>query len=275
MKSLSEYTDLIEALRQSFVPQLDFHASPDLDTILDHPRLIVVMNHSTPLSWLPAITALSYEMVRGGYSSRVVRGVMDRWFYNNPLTKKLAEFITQLDRPQSFDELLNNFEQNHPHDMIIFPEGANTFFGDPNEIQEFRSNRFLELAIRSKTPLLLAVHKGSESWSFSLPVAKEWGNFLKPYSKFFSHKISHWQSVNLPVWPHRLEHFSMSCELYLPSLKEEDLSSDRDEKKIQLDREGQLVRKRMSELLRDLSQNHFLDSIQDKKTTEPFHDLTH
>lgn len=249
MKSLSQYADLIWALKESFVSHMTFHSEPNLKEILENPRLIIAMNHSTPLSWLPAITVLSYEMIQAGHPSRVVRGVMDRWFYNNPLTRKLAGFLTQFDQPQTFEELLTTFQKEPPHDMIIFPEGANTFFGDPSQIQEFRSSRFIELALRSGSPILIAVHKGSESWSLPLPIAKEWGEILRPYTKFFGDKMTRSKNLNLPLWPHKLPSFEMICEIYQPELKLEDLSDHPEKRRLQLDQEAERVRQRMAELL--------------------------
>lgn len=248
-RRLSDYSEFLKVLAESFIDRFEFHSQPAFSEILREPRLLVALNHSTPLSWIPAGAALALEAIKAGGGDRTPRAVMDKWFYSNPLTKRIAEYFTQFDRPQSFDELLASFVQSERTDLVIFPEGANTFFGSVTEIGEFRSHRFVELAIRAEAPLLLVVHKGSESWSWPLQLPPEWGAFLLPFSKFFGENILKASIFNLPLIPQKLPRFQMTCELYRPALKAVEFSTDPEELEIQLRTEAEKIRRRMQEIL--------------------------
>lgn len=133
--------------------------------MVKHPRTIVILNHATPLSWIPAISFLTQKVVAAGGGDRKPLGVADKWLFSNPFTKPLAEYLTQSDRHLSFEKLMNS------------------------------------------------------------------------------------EALNLPLFMHKIPRFGMSCELYWPTLKAEELATDWTERKEQLDIEGEKIRQRMSELL--------------------------
>ncbi len=253
-RQLSEYREFLDALEKTLIAKSEFHCTPPLSEIMQEPRLLVTLNHSTPLSWIPAILTLALKSIGAGGGDRTPRGVVDKWFYSNPLTKPLAEYLSQSYQPQSFEDLLSSFSQAQRTDLVIFPEGANSFFGNVADIQEFRSYRFVELAIRAGSPILLAVHKGSEGWSFPLQLPASWGPFVLPFSKFFGEMILKSSTFNLPLLPHKLEHFQMSCELYRPQLQLSELSEDRSQAQEQLKVEAEKIRQRMQDLLAALSE---------------------
>ncbi len=253
MRTLVDYQEFLQALIKSFAERVEFKSQPEIKKIIqENTRLVAVVNHATPLSWIPAMALLALKVIEVGGGHRIPRGIVDRWFYTNPFTKVLAEYLTQSDHPQSFEEIVESFGKAQNTDLVIFPEGAYTFFGAVHEVQQFRSNRFIEIAIRCETPILLVVHKGSEGWSLPLQLPSEWGNFVLPFSKFFGEKLMKSEPLNVPMMPQKMENFRMHCELYTPSLKISDLSEDTEIKKQQLAAEGQKIKDMMNERLQTL-----------------------
>jgi len=249
MRCLSQYAEFLNAVLLSVVEQTEFHCKPALSEIVQLPRMIVIMNHATPLSWIPAISLMTREFDNAGGGDRKPLGVADRWLFSNPITRPLAEYLTQSDRYLSFEELIDKFQNSERTDLALMPEGANTFFGNVYEVQKFRSPKFIEIAIRTESPILVVVHKGSEHWSLPIQFPLEIAKLILPYSKFFGEKLMKSEALNLPVFLQKIPKFSMSCELYRPGLKPEDLSTDPSEKRQQLEIEGEKIRHRMNELL--------------------------
>ncbi|MGZ5278730.1 MAG: hypothetical protein ACXWC9_02235 [Pseudobdellovibrionaceae bacterium] len=254
-RRLSDYSEFLSVLRQSFVETYEFSCEPPLNEILKEPRLIIAANHATPLSWLPSMTTLAHEFEKSGGGDRSPRGVIDRWFYSNPLTAFMAEYLSQYNKPQNFDDLLADFSKSDRTDLVVFPEGANTFFGDVHDVQEFRSSRFVELSIRAHAPILIVVHAGSEKWSLPVEIPPEWVAYILPFSKFFGEKIMKAQVLNFPWWPKKISNFKMKCRLYRSRLQESDLSSDPELRKDQIRNEAEHVRQLMRELIKEITES--------------------
>lgn len=252
MRSIKDYVEFLSALKPSIIDQFEFHSDPPLGLVFNNPRLIVVLNHSSPLSWIPAITCLALEAHQAGAGNRIPRGVVDKWFYSNPLTAKLAEYMSQSTKPQGFDELLAILKSEENTDLVIFPEGALSFFGPLDQIQSFRSPRFMELSILSGTPILIVTHWGSETWSQPISLPKEWGFWIQSFAPFFGSKISELGSINWPWLSKKIPLFSMSCKLWAPSLYASDLSQNPLERRHQLESQAEELRAAMSEMLEEL-----------------------
>lgn len=248
MRRLNEYEPFLKALSQTICEKAELSSDPPLAEILRNPKLIVTLNHATALSWIPAISLLTTQVVEAGGCERLSLGVMDKFLHANPLTRPLAEYITQSREGRSFDELLADVQKRDQVDLVIFPEGARTFFGSLDEIQEFRSSRFLELSIRAQAPLLLAVHRGSEHWNLGVPIPREWGSFLLPFSSFFGEGLLKSGLLNLPFRLQKIPRFAMRLHLYSPTLYESDLAENPAERKAQLQEEGDKVRALMQEI---------------------------
>jgi hypothetical protein len=179
----------------------------------ENPRLIVVFSHSAPMSWVPAPCLLTAHVVARGGGKRLPIAVMDRFFYSVPGLRNIAKFIAQSDRPLSFKELVTHFENLKTADLVVFPEGSNCFFGDPSTLQPFRSSRFVELSIKTKTPLLLCVHRGSEKWGKSLKFPEFAASAI---GGMLGARFTSTGRLTMPMWPAKIERFSMLCELYQP-----------------------------------------------------------
>ena len=252
MRELREYEPLLKALNASICEKTEIHSEIPLEQIMKQPRLVVAFNHATALSWIPAIALLTEKIVEAGGGDRIPLGVVDKFFYSNPITQGIAEYITQSKFPLGFDELLASFQKRDRTDLVIFPEGAQTFFGDPDKIQDFRSPRFLELAIRAQAPILLAVHRGSEAWNMPLQLPQEWGAWLLPFSAFFGKGLMQSGLLNVPFRLKKIPLFSMKLHLYSPALYESDLSENENERRHQLQEEAEKVKALMQEMWEEL-----------------------
>lgn len=256
MRTLQDYKDFMHALIRTISVDVQFEANEPLEIVLRNPRLVTVINHSTPISWVPPIALLCEKVCEAGGGDRIPRGIMDRFFYTNPLTLPIAEYVTQSKTPQSFDELLRDFTSRERTDLVIFPEGAMTFFGDLNQIQPFRSPRFIELAIRARAPILMCVHRGTEDWNVRLPLPVELISAVSMFSKFFGEKLQKDSLLNLPIRLTKVKNFRMRTKVYLPELYEADLSSDPTERRAQLSVEAEKIRELMQEMFDELASPH-------------------
>lgn len=237
LRRLSDYETITSRVLSLVAKDTSFQCRPALDQVLvENPRLIVVFSHSAPLSWIPAPCLLTAHVVARGGGRRLPIAVMDRFFYSVPGLREVAKYIAQSDRPLSFQELTTHFEGLKTADLVVFPEGSNCFFGDPAMLQPFRSTRFVELSIQTAAPLLLCVHRGSEKWgrSMKLPALVEavFGNLLG--ARFNSSG-----RLTVPMFPAKIEKFSMLCELYRPTSRDVVFESEK-------------IHMRMKEMLQEL-----------------------
>lgn len=256
-KPLSFFEPFLSQIMVMIVKHTRFRSRPGLAEILEqNPRLVVVFNHSTPLSWLPAIALLTAHACARGGGPRRPMGVMDRFFFSVPGLRAIAHQLTQSDRPLGFHDLIAKFHGSHGTDIVIFPEGSNCFFGDPSELQPFRSPRFVELAIRSSTPILLCAHRGSEKWARVVPVDSRWTDKLdflpKIVADFLGARLRESGILAIPTIPTPLEHFEMVCELYHPTLSEADLSTESDEAAEQIRLEADRVHAKLQSMLAEI-----------------------
>lgn len=216
LRKLSDYETLTSKVLSLVAKDTRFFSEPRLDLILSkYPRLIVVFSHSSPLSWIPAPCLLASHLLARGGGGRTPISVMDRFFYTLPGLKQLAKYITQSETPLSFRELVHHFQRLETADLVVFPEGSNSFFGEPSQLQPFRSARFVEIAIRTNTPLLLAVHRGSEDWGKALQLNRRWFDFVPAFAQgLVGRRLRERAVLTVPLLPKRMSLFSMCCELY-------------------------------------------------------------
>jgi hypothetical protein len=240
MRRVSDYLLWLEPILKSATQEVALNCKPSLDEILSNKKLIFVINHSTPLSWLPAICLLAVKIAEAGGAARIPKGIVDKWFYTNPFGLFIAEYLSQTTRPQNSKEIIDSFSQAEQADLVLFPEGANTFFGNPSEIQAFRSPKFVEIARQTGVPILLAVHKGSENWSIPLQVPQQYAEKIAPFTKFFGPKLLAGALLNFPLPVQKIPLFSMTCELY------------HSDPTLSVAEEAEKIRLKMSAMLKDL-----------------------
>lgn len=257
MRTLGDYEPLLSQIMLAIAKDTRFRSRPKFSEILsEHPRLVFAISHGSPLSWLPAIALLcAHATARGGRERRPM-GVMDRIFFSVPGLKLLAEHLTQTEKSLGFTELLDSFNRGDGTDLVVFPEGSNCFFGDPNVLQPFRSPRFVELAIETGTPILVCVHRGSEKWGKAVEIDSEWLKSLEYLPKivfdFLEARLKRTGLLTLPLWPAPMEKFDMLCELVPMKLSAADLSSDPRERREQISKEADRIHAKMQALLDEL-----------------------
>lgn len=267
VRCLAEYEPLMTQAMELMANETQFECNPPLGEVFQrYSRLIVAINHGTPLSWLPAVSLLATNACARGGEKRVPLGVMDRAFFHIPFVRELARLLTQTDRPFTFEELAQRFSERGDIDLVVFPEGSNCFFGRPEEIQEFRSPKFVELAIRTESPILVCVHYGSEKWARTIRVPGELVDHLKVLPQFIfdflEKRIRQTGLLALPMPPLPMEKFVMRAELYHPKLGYQDLSNDPVERKSQIRQEAERVRAKMREMLERLKSGNWENTLQ-------------
>lgn len=260
VRPLQFFEPILSPILQRIVKHSRFRARPGLAEILAaHPRLVVVFNHSSPLSWLPAVSLLTAHACAKGGGQRRPMGVMDRFFFSVPGLRAIAHQLTQSDHPLGFHELIAKFKSLQGTDIVIFPEGSNCFFGHPDELQPFRSPRFVELAVRSETPILICAHRGSESWGQAVPIPTSWLAKLDllptVVADFLGARLRKTGLLTIPLLPRALEHFDMLVEIYEPKLKLSDLADEPEASDAQIRVEADRVRGRLEELLREIDES--------------------
>lgn len=253
MRTLAEYRTYLEPLLHLLAKRASFRCKPSLPEIFrEHTRLVALFNHGSPLSWIPVACLMAQECDLAGGGDRTPMGVMDNFFYQVPFLKPVAKYISQSERPLQFDELVQHFESRERTDLVVFPEGSNCFFGDPSDVQDFRSPRVVEIAIRTGAPLLIGVHRGSEDWAKAVPVGEETIEQVSFLPDFLKDRLSRTGILAIPLLPQKMEEFSLSCELYKPNLTAADLSADATERRAQISMEADAIRAKMVALLKDL-----------------------
>jgi hypothetical protein len=243
MKEIKVYEPILSQIMLAIAEETRFHCEPPLQEVLaENPKLVVVFNHASPLSWLPAVALLSAHVNAKGGGERIPVGVMDKFFFEMPVLNKIAALLTQSETPHSFHDLTSKFADGEATDLVVFPEGSNCFFGDPAELKPFRSPKFVELAIRARAPILICVHKGSEIWGKAIPIPPEWFSYLEAVPpavrKFLESRLKETGLLTIPLWPNKMDKFEMRCKLYRPQLKLEDLSEDETERRKQIQAEA-------------------------------------
>ncbi len=252
MRPLKDFYPFFKLILDSCVESYEFNCEPKLTEVFRNQRMMIVINHSTPLSWIPVIGLLTCKSVESFGGDRKPRGIVDRWFYTNPITRRIAEYVTQSTQGLGMQELIEAFHASKQSDLVLFPEGAHAMFGDPGQIRNFRSNKFIEIAVRAQAPILICVHHGSEAWSFPVSLPAQLGLWLTPISNFFSEGIINQRPLNIPFPKARVKKLKMKCILYKPQLSPLDLQSDEKKLAVQLENEAFLVRELMQDELEKL-----------------------
>ncbi|RYZ75423.1 MAG: 1-acyl-sn-glycerol-3-phosphate acyltransferase [Proteobacteria bacterium] len=264
MKALREYQPILSKILQRLAKETRFQSTPPLGEILEaNPRLVVAFNHSSPLSWLPAISLLTSHVCARGGGGRRPMGVMDKFFFSVPGFRTIAQQLTQSEHALGFEELVEKFKSSEGTDIVIFPEGSNCFFGDPAKLQPFRSPRFIELAVRTGTPILVCAHRGSEDWGVALPIPEKAMHtilgkidLLPAFAAdFLKDRLKETGVFTLPLLPLPMQKFEMRCEVFYPHLKVSDLSKNREECRAQINEEAERVHAKLESLLKAIDQD--------------------
>ncbi|MFO0694301.1 MAG: hypothetical protein U0230_12145 [Polyangiales bacterium] len=193
----------------------------------EHPSLVVVLNHGPAHAPLLPLAALGLAILDEGGGERRMLGVTFRGLYAVPGLRQLAARLTQASSPPSFDALVRALESGRCTDVVIMPEGQNCVVGDPSELKPFASPRFVELALRTGRPVLLAVHHGTERWArrVGIPSRVPVHRVASLVSESLGHEVRRHGALALPVGVGRIPELRLGFALHRPGLSPSELEA--------------------------------------------------
>ncbi|MGM0433313.1 MAG: hypothetical protein ACQEQ1_01505 [Pseudomonadota bacterium] len=189
-----------------------------------HPRLMIIMNHGPVLGPAPGLAALVRTMVRHGGGDRVPFGVTWRGFYRVPGVALLAERLVQTSADSGVEDVVARLCDGTFNDCGIMPEGEYSNVGNGIDIQPFRSQRFIEAAVRAEVPVLLLAHSGTEKLGRPVPIPAAARFLVARLPEHLRRAVNQSGVVSLPwLLGGRIPRLGLACELYQPDLSPGDL----------------------------------------------------
>lgn len=260
-RPLSSY----EHLGRTLAPRLFRHFRVDPEgadmrkVFAEHPQLVMAFNHGPAAGPVLIVAGYLRFIEQVGAGDRRHFGVTWKAFYDLPVVKHLARFITQTEEvfdTAGYVELLRNRTYN---DFLVAPEGDHCTFGNGFDIQPFVSHGFVEIAVRAGVPILVASHQGSEAWSAELTLSQEAvqsvGRWLP---QRWRKQLDRTSVLSIPWFPFTpIEAFKMRYDLYHPrvTVAALDAAGSKAERALLLQDDAEAVRAIMQaavERLRDL-----------------------
>lgn len=192
---------------------------------LDEERLMIAANHGPPHTPLVGMCAMARLMADIGRSDRTPLAVTFRAIYKVPVLRDLFAYLTQLPGPFGFDAIVDHFEERGFSDLCLAPEGQNCLFGDPGEIREFTSPRFVELAMELDAPILVAVGVGMEAWALEVPMPdlSAFEPLVRLVSGSLADTLAKEQTLCMPSSLEKIPELRFGFELHRPELTIEEL----------------------------------------------------
>jgi len=251
MHALEDYAAVGQILKNLYIKKVILSpSSEDLWEIFkNNPKLVVAMNHGPSSAPYYVGAGMGDVFLKNGGAKRKYIAVIWKYLYKYPGLRKMAQLMTQVEKSGTFEEFLALYASEEVNDFYVMPEGENCMFGNGVDIEEFLSPRFLEVAILSGVPVLLAVHHGTHLLAKPVDVSDRMMKFLKWVPKKNYERIQETGMISLPKGLKRLPSLQFNFKLYHPSLSIAGLSDDKQERKAQLTKEGKHVRGLMQEMV--------------------------
>lgn len=239
----------------SFVKRVSYDSEVELWRVMqDYPQVIHVMNHGPMFGPWPAAAYLAKKAVDNGGGDRTPFAMFHRIFFKIPIVNRVIRKRLNSPRAFSFEEVLEHFRAGLYTDFMVLPEGDNCNYGNLEEIRPFRSHRYLELAVLLEAPILITIHRGTESWATQIALDNASMIFLKTFAPSVYYRVRETRIVNWQSLPWVIPVFQMKTKLYHPKLKKAALSQDPEERQQQIEAESLNVRKAMEAMLAELHQ---------------------
>ena len=256
MRTVKEFSGFSAFLRRSYVDKVSrYPGSEDLSCILtEHPRLVVAMNHGPMAGPLAGSVGIMHQYFKSGGQER--RPVIIAWrgFYRIPLIKHVVRYMSQVKNPPNLDGFVKRLTSGDATDLFVMPEGENCSFGNGRDIEPFLSPRFVELALKAGTPIMIAVHLGSEQWSNIVPVSNRLNPILRYLPRKSYERIRDTGQINFSLLASKkIPELVMYFKLYQPQMTEEDL--DREDSFELLTREAERIRAIMQSMVDDVTES--------------------
>jgi hypothetical protein len=252
--SIQKASRLAEALMASRVG-MDF--AHHRTCLAEHPRLVVVLTHGGAISFLPVVMALVRSTAKYNPERRIVSTWHQGW-WRFPGLNRLPRYLTGAERAYSLQELQRALAGEDEVDYYALPESETSLYGDPGEVKPFRFHGFIELSIRTRSPMLLVAHKGTEGWYRQVDFSGRLSSLLRRlpdrvYHTFDFNKqvvlgeIAARRLVNVPL-PLRRAAVDIGLELHCPDEFETGLDAEFKTRRRQVLAEGERIRTRLQQL---------------------------
>lgn len=259
MRTIDDFALSAQLLKKLYVKRVFISPSSDsLRAIFQaHPKLVVALNHGPMLAPGVVNTVISDIFLKQGGADRVPMGIIWKHFYKVPLLKNLVAYITQVEEAFGLDDFIQQFVEKPYNDLMVMPEGENCCFGDGVNIEPFLSPRFVEIAIRAKVPVLVAVHHGTHVLANPVEVSRLTTRIFKQmmpeknYRRFRESGL-----LSLPRFTAgKVPKLGWSFKLYQPQLTESELAEDKAARLEQLWQEADAIRSQMQAMVEQLRQD--------------------
>jgi hypothetical protein len=232
-------------------------AEPFRSAIEAHPKLIVVLAHGGPLSFLAPLLAL-LRITMGADPGRHVLGTFHPAWWRLPLFRSAARHLTGSVDHFTFQQLERAIGGTDRLDYYALPEAEKCWFGDPVEIKPFRMHGFIELSVRHQVPMVLVVHEGTERWHRALDVSGRLRPLIErlPESAFQAiefnkeavlSEIAQRHTINVPL-PLARARLRVTAEVHRPLCFGTGLPDEWRERRRAVLEEGERIRARMQAL---------------------------
>jgi hypothetical protein len=254
---MADYRWFGKTLKLMWLKKIEFASNPEeLKSILsENKKLVIAVNHGPTLGPLAVWAAVSASFSHVGEDERIPLAVVWKKFYDMPIMKNFARFITQIDQAVPLKGYADLLKDGPFNDFWVAPEGDNCNFGNGFDIQPFVSDGFIEIAIRAEAPILLAVHQGTEDWSLNVPMNQKAQNIVKrlPLPQRYFQRLEETGNLSISnLLKGRLDNCKIAFKLYEPRLTLEDLSDDKATRKAQLAEEANVIREMMQALVEEM-----------------------
>ena len=229
MRTVEDYSLSMAFLKKACAKRVSLHSgSEDLQKILlKYPKLVVAMNHGPMAGPVAGSIAMMDQYSKNGGSQRISMIIAWRGFYHIPVVKHLIRYMSQVKMPFNLDGFVKQMAEKGVTDLFVMPEGENCTYGNGRDIEPFLSPRFIEMALKTGTPILVAVHTGSEQWSNIVPVSQKLNPLLKFLPKKSYQRIKETRQINIaPLRLTTIPELQVSFRLYQPTMKLSDLEKE-------------------------------------------------
>lgn len=250
MRNVETFYSVMRFVKKTYTNQVVLHESSEnlRDILQRYPQLVVAMNHGPMAGPLAGSIAMMDQFYKSGGGQRKPIIIAWRGLYQIPFVKHVIRYLSQVRTPPNLDGFAKKLTQGGFTDLFVMPEGENCSFGNGLDIEPFLSPRFIELALRVNTPILIAVFVGSEIWSNIIPVSDQLTPVLKYLPKKTFERLQATRRVNVaPLRLQKIPKLQVSFRLYQPTLTVDDLNAE--DIRVRLQQEAEIVRETMQEMV--------------------------
>lgn len=226
MRSIEDFSVLNYFLKKYYTNDIEiFEASDDLEDILArHPKLVLAINHGSAAAPAPVLAGIVDNFLKHGGANRKPLMIVWRTFYKVPLIRYLVKYISQVEEGLSAQEFLRKFQYEGFTDLFVLPEGENCMLDDNEHIAPFLSPKFVEFAVRVKSPILVVAHEGTEKLSTPFEFDDKHMTLLRWLPTRHFNILKKRKILNYPhFFETNIDRIKLYYKLYQPKLRIEDL----------------------------------------------------